>query len=234
MHAHLVIAVVQLAERERVVVVLGVIGVYGKSERVAEIAPALELLRTDGVGDEVGGGLHLLVEAVRQIELGEYRVHLGVVLPRLAQHVDYVPVRADILAVPAVHDCRHLHPGGGPEACGLLRVDLYVIRHRAALHQHPGLRAHAVQDADEGLAGALHYLDHLALAALLLTFALFSGDRNPHRVAVQRVSGPGRLHEYVFLLSFNQHKDKSLSGHLDLPGILREFLAAGLTPASMS
>ena len=94
MDTDLVVAVVQLAERQGVVEVLGVGRVDGEGEDLAEVLAACAVLVGDDVGDEVGGVLHLFLELVGEAELRQDGVHFGIVLAGHAQDVHNVAVRA--------------------------------------------------------------------------------------------------------------------------------------------
>ena len=109
MDAHLEVAVVQLAEGQGVVVVLGVGRVDGEGEGLAEVLAAGAVLVGDFVGNGIRGVLHGLVELVRKAELRQDGVHFGVVLARHAQDVHDVADGAGFAARPLVHDGRDLH-----------------------------------------------------------------------------------------------------------------------------
>ena len=151
MHSHLEIAVVQLAERQRVVKVLGIRRVYGKSQRLAEVLPALEFRRSYCLADAVSGILQRLVEAVREVEFGQNGVHLRVVGTGSSENIRDYSVRAGLAALPRIDLDRDLHSLFAAQRPGLLRIDADVVRHRLALHQHPGLGTDEMQYAYERL-----------------------------------------------------------------------------------
>ena len=221
MHADLVIAVLQPLERQRVVEILGIGGVYREGEGVTEILAPLEVFGSDGFGNLVRGVLHLFIEAVRQVELGKDGVHLGVVVARRAEHVHYVAQGARLAPLPAVHYGRHLHPGLRSQAPRLLRVHLDVVGHKLALHQHPGLGADVVHISNERSLAVLENLDHLSFAPL--PAASGTGHRHPHQVAVEGVAGLGGLDVDIIVLAVHNHEDVALAGHLYLSYKMRDL-----------
>ena len=66
--------------------------------------------------------------------------------------------------------------------------------------------------AHKRLARALQNGNDFPAATLGLALP-FLGHGHPHGVSVQRSAGFGSLHKDVFLLAFNPHEDKSLTGH---------------------
>ena len=94
----------------------------------------------------------------------------------------------------------------------------YVVRHRFAFHQHPGLIADNMQDSDKRPARTLHDLGHDTFPPL--GSGLFLCDSHFHYVAVERTPGLGCLHEDVIVLTLHYHENKPLPGHLDFPGQL--------------
>ena len=120
MHAYLEVAVLQPAEGQCVVEVLGVRRVYGYGEHVPEVAASLQVLRAYDVGYAVSRTGHLRLEAVRQIVFGQYGVHFGVVLARFPEHIDQVTGRHRVLASPEVHHGRHLLPVEHPQFASVL------------------------------------------------------------------------------------------------------------------
>ena len=236
-HAHLVVAVVQPAEGQGVVEVLCVGRVNGEGEGLPEILAALEVLFAYLFGDSVGGVFDLLGEPVRQVEFRQDGMHLGLVLPRHAQHVDQVPDGIGVSAVPAVDHHRHLHALLRSHFGALGGIDLDIPGHALALHEHPGLLSDAVVDAHELLAAPLDYLDYFAFAALgglsLAGTAVgprlhFARDGDPYKVPIEGVPGFGRLYVNVVVLAFDQHEGIALAGHLHGSGFLAEdFASAG-------
>ena len=215
-----------------VVEVLRVGRVYGESKGITEVLAALEVLGSDLVGNLVRGVLHLLGETVRETELREDGVHLGLVVPGHTEDVDDMALGAEVVFFPAVHDGGGLHAGLAAHLEGLLLVDLDVIWHGPALHEHPCLRTHEVEDADVRAVGAFKDLHHLALAAFGTDF--FLGKGYPDGVAVQGITCLRSLYEDVVLLSFDDYEGESLAAHLDLSdelGIVLEGLGAAATAA---
>ena len=232
MYADLIIPALKLAERQGIVEILGVGRVYREGQSVPEILAALEVVGGDTVGDLVRGVLHFLGETVREAELREDRVHFGIIVARHAQHIHDVALRADVVFLPTVHYGGGLHTGLAAHLQSLLLVHLDVVRHRLALHQHPRLGTHEMENADVRTGRALYDLDHLAFAALHADLLL--GQRYADGVAVQRILRLGRLDEDVVLFALHDNEDKAFPAHLDLAyelGIALEGLGAAAPAA---
>ena len=88
--AHLPTAVVEAADGQGVIEVLGVDGVDGEGDHVAHVDAAGHLVGRDAGVYPLGLAGHLGRVAVGQAEFGEDGVHLGLVVAGVAQHVDYL------------------------------------------------------------------------------------------------------------------------------------------------
>ena len=77
-----------LTNAQRIVEVLGVLGVDGASEDLAEVLTARYLLRSNARLNLLGGLLDMLGIVVRQTILCKDGVHLYIVVALFAQHVD--------------------------------------------------------------------------------------------------------------------------------------------------
>ena len=231
MHAYLVAAAPEFAERDGVVEVLGIGRIYGKGQNLPEVLPALELFGSYGFWDAVGRVLNLLRETVGQVELGQDGMHLGFVFAGGAEHVFQHSVRVHLAAVPAVHNHRNLHPPFGSESGRRLGIDLDVVGHILALHQHPGLGADGMEDAHKLPAAALQHFDYFAFAAMterllagtvVRTRNAVAGNGHTNGVAVE---GPARLvsrHVHVVVLPVDSHKHETVARHADGSGFLRK------------
>ena len=151
MHSHLEIAVFQLTEGQRIVKVLGIRRVNRKRQSLAEVLATLQFRRSNRLADAVSGILQRLVEAVREVEFGQNGVHLRVVGTGSSEHIRDYAVRTDLAPRPGVNLDSHLHTLFSTELPCLLRIDADVVRHRLALHQHPGLGTDEMQYAYERL-----------------------------------------------------------------------------------
>ena len=101
MHSDLPIAVGKLADREGVVEILGVARVDGEGGDAAEILALGHLLFCDTLADLLGCFLHIFGIFVREAELGEDGVHLGVVLPFRSEDVEDFAARVHLVVAPA-------------------------------------------------------------------------------------------------------------------------------------
>ena len=221
MDADLVIPVFQFPEGEGVVIVLGIGRIDGECQDVPEIAAALEVLFRDLVRNRVRGILHLLAEAVRQAELRQDGMHLGLVLPGLPEEIDDVAMGRRRAPVPAVHDGRDLQARHR-----LLRIlrhgDGNVVRHGPRGHQHPGLAfRHDMEDAHERALRPLQDGDDLAFPAPAARAARL-GFHDPHDVLVQRAAALRRPDINVLVLSLDPHEDQPFAVHPHLSDILGE------------
>ena len=201
--AHLEVPVFQLAKAQGIVKVLGVCGVDGEGEHLAEVFAAFAVLGRDDVRDLVRGVFYVFLEAVGEAELRQDGMHFGLVLAGHAQDVHHMAVGAVGAALPTVYDGGHLHAALGAFGDGHFNV----IGHGFGAHEHPGLLAHRVQDANERTVGAFHNGDDFAAAPFgVAGFLLRHG--HTHGVSVQGPAGFGGLHIDVLLLALNAYKDK--------------------------
>ena len=111
MDAHLIIAVIQHLEGQRVVKVLGIFRVDSECQGIPEIATFLDLCRCYFIGNAVRCILHFCLESVRKPILRQYRVHLGIILARLTQNVHQMSARIRFSSIPAIDQCSNLKPG---------------------------------------------------------------------------------------------------------------------------
>ena len=151
MNADFKIAVFQPAEGQRIVKVLGICRVNRKRQGLAEVLATLQFRRSNRLADAVSGILQRLVEAIREVEFGQNGVHLRVVGTGSSENIRDYAVRTDLAPRPGVNLDSHLHTLFSTELPCLLRIDADVVRHRLALHQHPGLGTDEMQYAYERL-----------------------------------------------------------------------------------
>ncbi len=214
--AHLVAPFVQLDEGNCVVEVFGIGRVDGEGRHLAVVLAPRDLSLGDGVGNLVGGRTHLRLEAVRQLELGQDGVHLGVVLAGFAQHVYNLALRLHTPSRPVGDHHSHLHAVGSLQPADLRKVlgapdgDADVVGHTGALDDGPGLVAADGEDADVRPFAALDDLHHLAFLAAAVA-ALLS-DYHLHTVAVQRPAELGLRHEDVIVAALYHHEAEAVAG----------------------
>ena len=151
----------KLPETQGIVEVLGIAGVDGEGQHVAEILTPLHVGRRDVTADVGGSILDVLRISVRQVELGKNGMHLRLVVAGAPQHLHDLADRV----LGTVGPLRDAHDGlvaGAPTLEHRLRYE-DVIVHRAVLgEQERELLAH-VQPTYEGLVGTLENLCHLSL-----------------------------------------------------------------------
>ena len=152
-------------------------------------------------------------------------MHFGIVLAWEPEHIHYFTDRLRIPPVPT-HDADcDLGPRRSPGTEHLSIRHRYVIRHYTALHEHPCLFAHDLENADERFSGTLHYGNYLALTMegrtppfpdIFLSAFLFA-DNDPDQVPVQCAAHFRWFHENVFFLAFYYDKTAAFACHLNFP-----------------
>ena len=168
---------------ERIVEVLGILRVDGKGGDFAEVLAFGIVFRSDDVRYLFGGLFHGLGIYIRQSELGQDGVHLGVVVTGLSQDVHYLSDR--ILGI--LRPFHHLHYGLVAVLSTLQHVagDEDVIGQRAVFGEEEGIVFFHFQRSHEGVLGTFqdfnHFSFHLASPAL-------GGERYLHLVAMHGMS----------------------------------------------
>ena len=183
-HAHLPQSAAQAADGQRVVKVLGILGVDGEGGDAAEVLAPGYFLGGDFIGNLVRGGLHVFGVGVRQAELRQDGVHLGVVVARAAQDVD--DLSDGVLGLVRPFDDFHHRLVAAPSAFQLVLGDEDVVGQRAVLGQQEGIALGHLQCAHETVVGALQHLQHLALGGFAAPAGVVS---NAHAVVVHGMGG---------------------------------------------
>ena len=236
MHAHLVITVGELAERNSIVEVFSIGRVDCKGENISEILADLDLFRGDGLRDAVGRVLHFGREAVGQVEFRQDGVHLGFILTGSAKNIHQMAEGIHLPAIPAVYHHRDLHAALRSHGRSRFGVDLDIIGHVLALHQHPCLGANGVKDAHELTSAALQHVDDFAFAAMtesLLPGAVVAaghavaGDGHANGVAVKGTAGLVRGDVHVVVLTVDDYKDETVARHANGSGFLGHYALPG-------
>ena len=208
-HADLPHPVARLAHRQGVVEVLGVGRVDGESHRVAEVAAAGDLLLGDAAVDRGRGLLDPGFEAVGQVVLGQYGVHLRVVVARQTQSVDQL-ARGALAAGCPVDDAHDDLLAVAHVGVGALR-EIDVHGHAARVGAHEDLVGPHLRHAHIGLAVALQDRDDLALG---LAAAAALDDDRLHAVAVERRRGVALVDVDVLLHALDPHVDGAALRHV--------------------
>ena len=243
MHSDFIIAVRQRLEGYGIVEILGIRRVYSEGQSIPEILSSLEFRLADFLRNLVGGILNLRLETVWEVELRKNGMHLGVVVAGLSKHIHNVPARAVVSPVPAVNKSGNLEALLSAKLLCLSRVHLYVIRHIAALHQHPGTGPDHMEHTHERFGRTLYDVNYLTLTPGVADLAAygpaargpasFGGNCHPDGISIQRTSGLGCAYKYIFLLVIYNDEGKSLTGHLDFAYELGEYLFALSAPARL-
>ena len=188
--AYLPAALAGGADAQGVVEVLGVPGVDGEGGHGAEVLALCHLLGGDAGVDVAGGLLHGLGVFVRQAELGQDGVHLGVVLALPAEDVEDLSYGVHLV----------LRPGGdsGDGLVARLAAAQAVAGYddvggqELGVGHQGGVVALHLEGADEVLVVALDDLDD---ARLGLGSTAGGGDFHADAVAVEGVHGVALGHQ---------------------------------------
>ena len=182
MHAHFPKATVELADRQGIIEVLGILGVDGTGEDLTEILTTVDLLLGDGGIDLLGGLLHVLRILIGQVVLGEDGMHLGIVVTRLTQDIDH---RTDDVLVFGIRPLDDLHHG---LVVGLTTLELPlgdddVVDEGRVLWNEEGPVLIDTQPTNDLVVGALDDLNDHRLLDMFITTGHVG---HLHTIAVQR------------------------------------------------
>ena len=167
--------------------------VYGEGEHVAHVAAAVDFLLGNLLGDAVGYGLHVLGVGVRQAELRQDGMHLGIVLASASQNVHH-------LADGVLGAFRPLHhtDNGLVAVLALLQVVLGnedVGSQGTVLGEQVDIVLAYLQCSHELLFRTLHYLYDLCFADMVAAACQHGGL---HLVSVHGVHGVALGHQDGF------------------------------------
>ena len=197
MHAHFPHALLTGgSHRKGVVEVLGVVGVDGEGEHIAEILAPRYFGFADAVADVFGLALHVLGIFVWQVIFGQYGMHLGIVFALVPQHIDHFAHRVALFLGP-IDDAHHslvarpsaLEAGYGHED---------VAGQRAVLGEQEGVVVAHLQFAHKGVLCPFYNLHHLCLGRMPAAAGQQGGL---HAVAVEGVHGVAFHHQDGFFLA---------------------------------
>ena len=200
MHPHLPVAVGEASYRERVVEILGILGVDCEGCHAAEILAAADLLgsytRVDFVGSLFDGGGIFIWEAV----FGQNGVNFGIVLAGSAEDIDHLAARIF-----------HLLGPFGDFNDGLVAIfatlefglrDKDVAGEKFGIGLQESEMAFDLKCSDKHLLLGLDDFHHLRLRLLA---AAMGGDGNSHAVAVESVHRIALGHEDCLLVVVGHH-----------------------------
>lgn len=195
MHAHLPEAVVEFADRERIVEVLRIGRVHREGGYAAEVAALGIVLLGDLSGNGLGGILNIALELVGQVELRQYGMHLGVVVALAAQTLDQHAARAVVALAPLRYAEHHLVAVVDTRAVLAREVYVHGQLARVGMHEHR-LTAH-LGNTHIPLAAALQHCrdDTLGMPAL----AGLTLQRHLDTVAVEGVA----VFRWLMYMSFS-------------------------------
>ena len=185
MHAHLIMAVVELTERQGIVKVLGIFRVNGTGPYIPEVLALLHILSRDLARNLIGSFLHTLRVFIRQAILCENSVHLHIIVTCLAEHVDHLTDDVLILVFgPFEHFDNNLIISLRT-LCLLTRNDDATYHIIALRHTIGHIMIHT-HTSDKLILGSLENLNHLCLLDMLLPAG---HETHTHPVASQRTHG---------------------------------------------
>ena len=212
MYADLVVPVFQPADRERVVEILRIGRIDRECRHAAHVASRGDLLVGDRFGNFLSFFLDLLGIAVRQIEFGENRMHLGIVVARLAEHVDDLSFGAAHRIGPTRDLYEHLFAAF--RAMQGARRHENIRRHLTAVdaNEREGVALGHLDDADVVLLRPLDDFDDLAFG---IAGTALAGDGHAHPVAVQRMVRPRGIHVNILVHTLHDHVQRARGSHVD-------------------
>src|SRR3712207_2890593 len=196
---------VEQADGEGVVEVLGVAGIDGAGEHLAEVLALVKVFLRYLAGYLLGGFLHGLGVFIGQSVLGEDGVHLDVVVARLSQDVDDF---ADGALAFLVGPLRYAHDG----LVVCLAAFYLSAGYDDVVGQHVGLGYEVghvlvyLQAAHEGVFLAFEYLDDLRFLDVVdaagheREFHFVAGE-GAHGVALRHEDGLLAIHGYDGVLA---------------------------------
>ena len=182
MNTHLIIAIREHAERESVVKVLGITRVNGDSQHITEVTATFYLRKLNLLGDSLSLLLNIFRELQRIIIFSKNRLHLHIILPRIAQHPHDLAKRIARILRPV----GHLHNNLLPIFCAL-ELPLWnkeIDRHRLPLGYDKSETISDAEQAHKLSTRTLQNLNNLTLALPRLTSREHS---HLHLVAMQRL-----------------------------------------------
>ena len=109
MDSYFIISIFKPTERKGIVEVLCVSRVDGECQYISEVTTSLKVLSCNLLRYPVGRIRHFRLKAVWKGILGKDRMHFGVVLARLSEHVDNMSARGHLASWPVVNDRSDLH-----------------------------------------------------------------------------------------------------------------------------
>ena len=209
MDAHFDMAVLQGAERQCIVKIPGIFGVYRKSRHPAHVAAAGDFFLWDAVGQYLGFVEHLIGEKQVEPVVDEDGLHLDIVATRFAQHIDDAA-------------------GGVLVGCPfpLFDTDHYLVAvgsMQGTAGPHDNIQRHEGIRCDDGIAGVLpKRADELFAGALQhfhdLPFETAAAAQRPgaqaYPVAVQGGAHVRSRDKDIFFLAFDHDVGGTAAGHI--------------------
>ena len=182
MHTHLPKSVVETTDGEGIVEVLGIVGVDGAGEHLAEVFAFGQILGGNLATDLVGGILHVLRVFIGQAVLGEDGMHLRIVLAEFSEDIHHLARHVLVVGIGPVGDFHHRL------VIGLASLELRlgdddVVSHDIVGRDEQGKILVDTELAHKLVAGSLKDGGHHGLLDMLLAAG---HERHLHTVAVER------------------------------------------------
>ena len=228
-HAHFPPSVLQAADGEGIVKVLGILGVDGKGRHPAEVFAAGNLCGGNLVGNAVGGLLYRCRIHIGQAEFGQNGVHFGGVVARTSQDINHLTDGVFGLVGPF----GHLHHGlvARLAAFELVAGNEDIVGQRTVFGYEEGIRLGHFECAHKGVVGAFQNLDYLALGTAPAAFGVKGNFYAVARHGMCRVAfgnedgvAPAIGNEGVLAVAFALED----TGHLYAVGVEAVFVLVGL------
>ncbi len=174
--------IIYLSDREGIVEVLGILGVDGAGKHIAEILTPADLLLSDGSIDFLSSFLHILRILIGQVVLGQDGMHLGIVVARLSEDINYGANDILMVCIRPLDDLYHCLVIG-LASLQLTLGDDDVVNERLVLrYQHGEIFLHT-ELTHYLVVGTADDLDHHRLLDMLVATGHI---RHLHLVAVHR------------------------------------------------
>ncbi len=173
-------SIAQRFDAQGIVKVLGIDGVNGEGQRIAEVAAALNFFGVQGLWDGFGFLFDRLREVVGQAVFVEDGVNLGIVVAALTEDFHHFALRV-LLGVVPFGQFDHDHVAVFA-ACELLEGDVKIGAHFAGIRHQKGMLGGHLEGAHVAVSCALHDRHHLPFE---LAFVSGWKELNAHLIAAK-------------------------------------------------
>ena len=186
--------------RQSIVKVLGICGVDGEGSSMAHISASSKLIGSYTTIYTLRSTLNLLLEVVREVELCQDGVHLGIVISCLAEALNELTIRQTF----ALGPLRNTHN----DLIAILNLGVtttrkvYICSKATAVGGDKDCIRSNLSDTHIGLRATLQHLDNSTLK-FAITRATSNNQRHP--IAIQRTATIAAGYIYITLQSIDLH-----------------------------